>query len=122
MDQLCSTDADNRRSAQLAACVQDQNVIQEINMTRKTANDFPPEVMKLFDEYVHGIIPRRTFLSGAAKFAVAGLTAEGLLEALSPKFAQAEQIAKDDPRIKASYIEIPSPDGYGNVRGYLVQP
>jgi carboxymethylenebutenolidase len=91
-------------------------------MSRKTANDFPPEVMKLFDEYVHGMIPRRDFLKGAAKFTVAGLTAEGLLEALSPRFAEAQQVAKDDARIKTSYIEIPSPDGYGTVRGYLVQP
>jgi carboxymethylenebutenolidase len=92
-------------------------------MTRKTANDFDPEVLKLFDKYVHGDISRRDFLGRATGFALTGgLTAAGLLDALNPKFAQAQQIAHDDPRIKASYVEFPSPDGYDRVRGYLVVP
>ncbi len=91
-------------------------------MTRKTANDFDPEVLKLFDGYVHGHINRREFLSGAAKYAVGGVTAVGLLEALSPRFAEAQQIKPDDLRIKARYVEYPSPNGYGKLRGYLVQP
>ena len=91
-------------------------------MTRKTAADFEPEVLKLFDKYVHGIIPRREFLKSATKYAVAGLTAEGLLNALSPKFAEAQEVQGNDPRIKASYVEYPSPSGYGTLRGYLVQP
>lgn len=92
------------------------------SMERKTANDFHPEVLKLFDGYVHGNISRRSFLSRAAGFAVAGISAEGLLNALSPRFAEAEQIKKDDPRIKAEYVEYPSPQGYGKLRGYLVKP
>jgi carboxymethylenebutenolidase len=91
-------------------------------MTRKTAKDFDPEVLKLFDSYVHGDISRRGFLSSAAKYTLLGLTAEGLLEALNPKFAEAQQIKPDDTRILASYVEYPSPDGYGTIRGYLVQP
>lgn len=92
-------------------------------MTRKTADDFHPEALKLFDKYVHGQVSRRGFLQGAGKFAVAtGLTAEGLLLALSPNFAEAQQVPVDDARIKASYVTYPSPDGYGEVRGYLVQP
>lgn len=91
-------------------------------MTRKTAADFEPEVLKLFDKYVHGVIPRRAFLKSAAKFAVAGVTAEGLLEALSPRFAEAQEVQGNDPRIKAQYVEYPSPAGYGTLRGYLVQP
>lgn len=91
-------------------------------MTRKTANDFDPEVLRLFDKYVHGIIPRREFLKSAARFAVAGLTAEGLLEALNPRFAEAQQVKVDDPRIKTGYVEQPSPEGYGKLRGYLAQP
>ncbi|MDP3904194.1 MAG: dienelactone hydrolase family protein, partial [Methylococcaceae bacterium] len=86
-------------------------------MTRKTADDFHPEVLKLFDKFVHGDISRRGFLSSAAKFTVIGLTAEGLLEALSPKFAQAQQISNNDPRITATYVEYPSPAGYGKIRG-----
>jgi carboxymethylenebutenolidase len=91
-------------------------------MTRKTTNDFDPEVLKIFDKYVHGQIDRRGFFNSVAKFTVAGLTAEGLLQALSPRFAEAQQIADSDPRIKATYVEYPSPEGYGTIRGYLVQP
>jgi carboxymethylenebutenolidase len=91
-------------------------------VSRKTAADFDPEVLKLFDKYVHGIIPRRDFLKSVATFAVGAVTAEGLLDALSPRFAEAQQVAGNDARITATYVEIPSPDGYGKVRGYLVKP
>lgn len=91
-------------------------------MARKTAADFHPEALKKFDEYVHGDISRREFLSSVPKYALLGLTAEALLEALNPRFAEAQQIAGNDPRIKAKYIECPSPKGYGKIRGYLVQP
>jgi carboxymethylenebutenolidase len=91
-------------------------------VTRKTAANFDPEVLSLFDLYVHGLTSRRSFLDGIAKFAVGGVTAMGLLEALSPQFAAAQQVPKDDPRISASYLEFPSPDGYGTLRGYLARP
>ena len=65
-----------------------------------SANDFDPELLRLFDKYVHGGIDRRGFLEGAAKFAVGGISAAGLLEGLSPKFAQAQQVPAADPRIK----------------------
>ena len=80
---------------------------------KATAADFHPEVLRLFDRYVHGRIDRRGFLEGAAKFAVRGVTAAALLEALSPDFADAEQVAKTDPRIGAETVEFPSPQGYG---------
>ncbi|MEY2932759.1 MAG: hypothetical protein RL033_3508, partial [Pseudomonadota bacterium] len=89
---------------------------------RATASDFHPEVLKLFDAYVHGGIDRRAFLERAARFALAGTTAVGLLEALNPKFAQAEQVPKADPRIVAEFIEVPSPDGNGKVKVYAVRP
>ena len=89
---------------------------------RKTAQDFAPEVLKLFDQYVHGLLSRRGFLTSASKYAVGAVTAEVLLAELSPNFAQAQQIQGNDPRISARYVEIPSPQGYGTVRGYLVQP
>ena len=91
-------------------------------MQRKTAADFHPEVLKLFDKYVHGVIDRRGFLNDVAKYAVGGVTASMLLEALSPRFAQAQQVAKDDKRISAQYVEFASPEGYGKVRAYLVRP
>ena len=90
-------------------------------MTRMTQHDFDPEVLKLFDQYVHGQIDRRGFLSQAGKYAVGGATAASLLTALSPSFA-ATVVAPADPRIKAQYVEYPSPNGYGTLRGYLVKP
>lgn len=89
---------------------------------RKTASDFDPEVLRLFDQYVHGVIDRRGFLSGAARFAVGATTAAGLLAALSPQFAAAQQIKPDDKRLDAKHIEFDSPQGYGKGRGYLVRP
>ena len=91
-------------------------------MTRLTANDFHPELLKLFDRYVHGLTDRRGFLEGAKKFAAGGVGAGALLEALNPRFAEAEQVAKDDPRIVGKFVEYPSPEGYGTVKGYLVAP
>ncbi len=91
-------------------------------MTRLTANDFHPEVLKLFDRYVHGLTDRRGFLEGAKNFAAGGVGAAALLEALNPRFAEAEQVAKDDPRIVGKFVEYPSPEGYGTVKGYLVEP
>lgn len=90
-------------------------------MTRLTANDFDPEVMKLFDQYVHGQLDRRGFLSQAGRYAVGGATAASLLAALSPSFA-AQVVAPADPRIKAAYVDYQSPQGNGPMRGYLAQP
>jgi carboxymethylenebutenolidase len=91
-------------------------------MQRKKASDFPPEVMALFNKYVHGNISRRDFLERAGKFAVGGLTAAGMLEALKPNYALAQQVAKDDSRIKVSYETYSSPQGSGTMRGYLARP
>jgi len=91
-------------------------------MPKHVAQDFNPEVLKLFDQYVHGLIPRREFLKSAGKFAAAGVTAEALLGLLNPKFAEATQIPADDKRLHTEYVELPSPDGNGKVRGYLVKP
>ncbi len=90
-------------------------------MTRLTQHDFDPEVLKLFDQYVHGQLDRRGFLSQASRYAVGGVTAASMLTALSPSFA-ATVVAPADPRIRASYVEYPSPQGYGTLRGYLVRP
>lgn len=91
-------------------------------LPKQTAQDFHPEVLKLFDQYVHGSISRRGFLSSAGKYAAGAVSAEGLLLALSPNFAQAQQVQADDARIVATYVEYPSPNGYGTLRGYLVKP
>ena len=82
-------------------------------MERPTANDFPQELLNLFDKYVHGAIDRRGFLDRAGKFAVGGTTAAMLLDALNPKFAEAQQVPKDDKRLKTEYVEYHSPKGVG---------
>ena len=91
-------------------------------MERKTAADFDPELLILFDAYVHGAVDRRGFLDRATKFAAGGMTAAMLLDALNPKFAEAQQVAKDDARLKTEYLPYPSPQGNGTTKGYLVRP
>jgi len=91
-------------------------------MTKLTAHDFDQELLILFDAYVHGVIDRRGFLAGAQKFAVGGMSASGLLAALSPNFAQAQQVNPSDARVKTERLAYPSPDGHGSVNGYLARP
>jgi carboxymethylenebutenolidase len=91
-------------------------------LPRQKASDFDPEVLRLFDQYVHGQIDRRGFLAGAARFAAGVAGAAGLLAALSPKCAAAQQVAADDARLSAEYVQFASPAGYGTARGYLVRP
>ena len=91
-------------------------------MPHLSASDFHPEVLRLFDQYVHGWLSRRGFIDQAARYATAGVTGAGLLAALSPRFAQAQQVSPQDARIKEARVEISSPQGYGQVRGYLVRP
>jgi len=76
----------------------------------------------MFDAYVHGAMDRRTFLEKAGKFAVGSVTALTLLEQLAPNFAMAQVISPEDARLRAEYLDIESPKGYGKVRGYLVRP
>jgi carboxymethylenebutenolidase len=91
-------------------------------MERKKASDYPQELLDLFDRYVHGELDRRGFLDSAKKFAVGGVTATALWESLRPNYAWAQQVPKDDPRIKTEYATVPSPQGNGTIRGYLVLP
>src|SRR5439155_12903590 len=91
-------------------------------MERKKASDFPQELLDLFHEYVHGGIDRRAFLDGAGKFAVGGLTAASIFEMLKPNYAWAEQVPKDDKRIRTEYATVPSPQGNGSIKGYMVRP
>jgi carboxymethylenebutenolidase len=91
-------------------------------MERRTAAEFPQELLNLFDSYVHGGIDRRGFLDGAARYATGGVTAAALFEMLRPNYALAQQVAKDDTRIVTSYVTYPSPQGYGQVKGLLARP
>jgi carboxymethylenebutenolidase len=91
-------------------------------MERKKASDFDQELLDLFDSYVHGGVNRREFLERAKRFAVGGVTAAALLESLSPKYAAAQQVSKDDARLKTEYVTYDSPQGYGKVKAYLARP
>lgn len=89
---------------------------------RLTAQDFDQELLILFDAYVHGDVDRRGFLSGAQRFAKAGVTAAGLLAALSPNFAAGQQVKPDDTRLKTERVTVASPAGHGSINGYLARP
>jgi carboxymethylenebutenolidase len=91
-------------------------------MERKKASDYPQELLDLFHEYQHGDIDRRTFLDRAGKFAVGGLTAATIFESLRPNYAWAQQVPKDDSRIKVGYETVQSPQGNGSIKGYFARP
>jgi carboxymethylenebutenolidase len=88
---------------------------------RLTSKDFDPQILSLFDQYVHGQLDRRGFL-GASAALVGVSAASGLLAALAPQFAAAEQVAAKDPRIAGRRVDFASPKGYGKCQGYLVKP
>jgi carboxymethylenebutenolidase len=91
-------------------------------MERKSASDYPQELLDLFHEYQHGDMDRRTFLERAGKFAVGGLTVAAIFESLTPNYAWAQQVKADDKRIKVGYETIQSPAGNGTIKGYLARP
>jgi carboxymethylenebutenolidase len=91
-------------------------------MERKTAHEYPQELLDLFDTYVHGGIDRRQFLEAAQKFAIGGVTAMAIWESLRPNYAWAQQVPKDDSRITTEVVTVPSPQGNMNIKGYLVKP
>jgi len=91
-------------------------------MARLTAQDFPQELLELYDYYAHGRISKREFIAMAGKLAIGGMTGATLLGMLSPSYALATQVEFTDPDIKPEYIHYSSPEGHGEVRGYLVKP
>jgi carboxymethylenebutenolidase len=91
-------------------------------LERKKASDYPQELLNLFDRYVHGELDRRGFLDQARSFATKGLTAAAILESLRPNYAWAQQVPKDDSRLKVEYATVPSPEGNATIRGYLARP
>ena len=89
---------------------------------RRKAGDFPQEILKLFDGYVHGHIERRDFLEGAARVLGGGAAALAVLDALRPTYAWAQQVSPEDERVRAEYVTYPSSDGSGTMRGYMALP
>jgi carboxymethylenebutenolidase len=82
----------------------------------------PKEAIYLYNLFIHGKISRRHFMEGVKKYAVGGLTVAAVVEALMPNYAAGQQVSKSDDRIKASYETVPSPQGNGSIKGYLVRP
>jgi carboxymethylenebutenolidase len=91
-------------------------------MERMKASDFPQELLNLFDHYVHGEISRRQFLDGAQKYAVGGMTATAIWEALRPNYALAQQVPLNDSRIRTETVTVPSPQGNGSIKGHFARP
>lgn len=91
-------------------------------MSSKERRTVPPEAIELYNQYIHGEISRRAFLNRAKQFTVVGLSAGTIVKALMPDYAMGQQIARDDERIRASYVTVPSPQGHGFIKGYLVRP
>jgi carboxymethylenebutenolidase len=87
-----------------------------------TKPKLPSEAVELYNLFIHGVISRRSFLDGVQRFAIGGLTAATIIDALMPNYAQAQQVSKNDDRIKATYETVPSPQGNGSIKGYLVRP
>ncbi len=87
-----------------------------------TKPKLPSDAIELYNLFIHGVIGRRAFMDGVKRFAVGGLTAAAVIDALMPNYAQAQQVSKDDDRIKATYVTVPSPQGNGSIKGYLVRP
>jgi carboxymethylenebutenolidase len=91
-------------------------------MERMKASEFPQELLNLFDHYVHGEINRRQFLDGAQKYAVGGMTAMAIWEALRPNYALAQQVPVNDSRVKSERVTVQSPQGNGSINGYFARP
>ena len=87
-----------------------------------TRPKLPSEAIELYNQFIHGGISRRAFMDGVQKFAVGGLAAATIVEALMPNYAQGQQVSKTDDRIKATYETVPSPQGNGSIKGYFVRP
>jgi carboxymethylenebutenolidase len=78
--------------------------------------------IQLYNLFIHGEIDRRAFMEGLQKFATGGMAVAALAEALMPNYAAGQQVSRTDERIKAGYEAVPSPQGNGSIKGYLVRP
>src|SRR6202162_1814889 len=87
-----------------------------------TKPKLPSEAIELYNLFIHGVISRRAFMDGVQRFAIGGLTATTIIEALMPNYALGQQVSKTDDRIKVTYETVPSPQGNGSIKGFLVRP
>jgi carboxymethylenebutenolidase len=87
-----------------------------------TKTTLPREAIEAYNLYIHGEIDRRSFLDRVKKVAVSSVAAAALVDQLMPNYAAAQQVSPKDQRLKTEYATVPSPQGNGSIRGYLVRP
>lgn len=94
----------------------------KLNRPSVAASAIPQQAFDWYDEYAHGDIDRRTFITRLASLSIVGLSTGVISNALMPNYANAEQVSFNDPTIKATYHTFPSPLGHDEGQGYLVVP
>ena len=82
----------------------------------------PGEAIEAYNLFIHGHIDRRTFMDRIAKIAVSTTAAVAMVDQLMPNYAAAQQVSPTDARLKTEYATVPSPNGNGSIKGYLVRP
>src|ERR1700722_18301247 len=98
-----------------------RNLLERSQPVEQTKPRLPSEAIQLYNLFIHGEITRRDFMDGIKRFAIGGLAMTAILDALMPNYAAAQQIARNDERLKTSYETVPSPQGNGSIKGYFVR-
>jgi carboxymethylenebutenolidase len=88
----------------------------------QTTEKLPAEAVEAYTQYIHGEIDRRTFMSRVNKVAASTVAAAAIVDQLMPNYAAAQQVSPTDARLKTEYATVPSPNGNGSIKGYLVRP
>jgi len=96
--------------------------VKRMEVQQAQQTKLPVEAVALYNDFIHGEISRRAFNEGVSKLAITGMTAGLVIEALMPNYAQGQQVARNDERLKTSYETVPSPKGNGSIKGYFVRP
>ena len=90
-------------------------------MKKLTKEQVHPEVFRLYDDYAHNRMDRRTFVEKLSIYAVGGLTITSLMSFIMPDYSK-QQTLQDDPKLKTETIEYPSPKGGGTIKAQLSRP
>jgi len=87
-----------------------------------TKPNLPPEAIEAYNLFIHGEIDRRAFMDRVKRVAVTGVAAGAIVDMLMPNYAAAQRVKPTDDRLKTEYATVPSPQGNGSIKGYLVRP
>jgi len=88
----------------------------------QTKIQVPAEAIEAYNQFIHGEIDRRAFMSRVNKVAVSTVAAAAIVDQLMPNYAAAQQVSPTDARLKTEYATVPSPNGNGSIKGYLARP